>query len=217
MTVTNTNQVHQCHMVMWHWVHVLLDYQGSINQCTKFEFGVWDNHNSDVIMSILNHPWLDSLLNHLFRRRSKKTSKLRVTGLCAGNSLVSGEFPAQGSSNAESVSIWWCHYGSPESGDVIKGCENDRQKLYPEMKMSSFWQNFHHWLHWKLSIEMINLLLHNRHLIAYEASTCEENCVLTHWTWLMHISVSNLTIIGSDDGLSPGRRQAIIWTNAGCC
>ena len=31
----------------------------------------------------------------------------------------------------------------------------------------------------------------------------------------MHIYVSNLTIIGSDNGLSPGRRQAIIWTNAG--
>ena len=31
----------------------------------------------------------------------------------------------------------------------------------------------------------------------------------------MHIYVGNLTIIGSDNGLSPGRRQAIIWTNAG--
>ena len=31
----------------------------------------------------------------------------------------------------------------------------------------------------------------------------------------MHICVDNLTIIGSDHGLSPGRRQAIIWTNAG--
>ena len=31
----------------------------------------------------------------------------------------------------------------------------------------------------------------------------------------MHICVSKLTIIGSDNGLSPGRRQAIIWTNAG--
>ena len=31
----------------------------------------------------------------------------------------------------------------------------------------------------------------------------------------MHISVNELTIIGSDNGLSPGRRQAIIWTNAG--
>ena len=31
----------------------------------------------------------------------------------------------------------------------------------------------------------------------------------------MHICMGNLTIIGSDNGLSPGRRQAIIWTNAG--
>ena len=39
--------------------------------------------------------------------------------------------------------------------------------------------------------------------------------VLTHWGRVMHICVSELTIIGSDNGLSPGRRQAIIWTNAG--
>ena len=38
---------------------------------------------------------------------------------------------------------------------------------------------------------------------------------LTHWGRVMHICVSKLTIIGSDNGLSPGRRQAIIWTNAG--
>ena len=38
---------------------------------------------------------------------------------------------------------------------------------------------------------------------------------LTHWGWETHICVSNLTIIGSDNGLSPGRRQAIILTNAG--
>ena len=37
---------------------------------------------------------------------------------------------------------------------------------------------------------------------------------LTHWDWVMHICVSKLTIIGSDNGLSPGWRQAIIWTNA---
>ena len=39
----------------------------------------------------------------------KKTSKLHVTGLCAGNSPVTGEFPTQKASNAESVSIWWRH------------------------------------------------------------------------------------------------------------
>ena len=39
--------------------------------------------------------------------------------------------------------------------------------------------------------------------------------VLTHWGRVTDICVSKLTIIGSDNGLSPGRRQAIIWTNAG--
>ena len=38
---------------------------------------------------------------------------------------------------------------------------------------------------------------------------------LTHWGRVTHICVSKLTIIGSDNGLSPVRRQAIIWTNAG--
>ena len=39
-----------------------------------------------------------------------KKSKLRVTGLCAGNSPVTGEFPAQRASNVENVSIWWRHH-----------------------------------------------------------------------------------------------------------
>ena len=38
---------------------------------------------------------------------------------------------------------------------------------------------------------------------------------LTHWGRVTHICVSKLTIIGSDAGLSPDRRQAIIWTNTG--
>ena len=41
------------------------------------------------------------------------------------------------------------------------------------------------------------------------------NVYLTHWCRVTHICVSELTIIGSDNGLSLGRRQAIIWTNAG--
>ena len=39
--------------------------------------------------------------------------------------------------------------------------------------------------------------------------------ILTHWGRVTHICVSKITIIGSDNGLSPDRRQAIIWTNAG--
>ena len=39
--------------------------------------------------------------------------------------------------------------------------------------------------------------------------------ILTHWGRVTHICVGKLTIIGSDNGLSPGRHQAIIWTNTG--
>ena len=41
------------------------------------------------------------------------------------------------------------------------------------------------------------------------------NVTLTHWGRVTHICVGNLTIIGSDNGLSPDRRQAITWTNVG--
>ena len=63
---------------------------------------------------VSNHQPHDCLLNRLFRRRSKKTSKLRVTGLCAGNSPGTGEFPAQRASNAEKVSISWRNHAHNE-------------------------------------------------------------------------------------------------------
>ena len=52
--------------------------------------------------SVSNHQPHDCLLNRLLHR-SKKTSKLRVTGLCAGNSPGTSEFPAQRASNTENV------------------------------------------------------------------------------------------------------------------
>ena len=45
--------------------------------------------------------------------------------------------------------------------------------------------------------------------------TAGNDNLLTHWGRVTHICVSKPTIIGSDNGLSPGRRQAIIWTNDG--
>ena len=65
--------------------------------------------------SVSNHQPHDCLLNRLFRRRSKKTSKLCVTGLCVGNSPGTGEFPAKMASNAENVSIWWRHHADTGS------------------------------------------------------------------------------------------------------
>ena len=73
---------------------------------------LWRHSGRD---GVSNHQPHDCLLNRLFRRRSKKTSKLRVTGLCADNSPVTGEFPAQMASNAENVSIWWRHHAAPYS------------------------------------------------------------------------------------------------------
>ena len=67
----------------------------------------WRHNEPDCVSN--NQPH-DCLLNRLFRRRSKKTSKLRFTGLCAGNSPRTGEFPAQRASNTENVSIWWRHH-----------------------------------------------------------------------------------------------------------
>ena len=58
---------------------------------------------------VSNHQPHDCLLNRLVSRRSKKTSKLRDTGLCEGNSPRTEEFPAQMASNAKNVSIWWPH------------------------------------------------------------------------------------------------------------
>ena len=66
-------------------------------------------HNDHAGVS--NHQPPGCLLNRLFRRKSKKTSKLRVTGLCAGNSPGTGELPAQMASYEENVSIWWRHHG----------------------------------------------------------------------------------------------------------
>ena len=63
---------------------------------------LWCHNGHD---GVSNHQPPDCLLSRLFRRKSKKISKLRVTGLCEGNSTVTGEFPAQRASNAENVSF----------------------------------------------------------------------------------------------------------------
>ena len=62
----------------------------------------WRHNESD---GGSNHWRLDCLLNRVFRRRSKKISKYRATGHCEGNSPVTGEFPAHGTSNASNISI----------------------------------------------------------------------------------------------------------------
>ena len=75
--------------------------------------------------------------------------------------------------------------------------------------LSSFFKLFH----WHSENDMISPVL-MKQTWRIEVKWSHES-TLTHWGWVTHICISKLTIIGSDNGLSPGRRQAIIWTNAG--
>ena len=93
--------------------------------------------------SVSNHQPHDCLLNRLFRRRSKKTLKLRVTGLCAGNSPVTGEFPAQMASNAENISIWWRH---PDD-DATHNNHRHLPKLRGICRVNSLWPSDAIWRH----------------------------------------------------------------------
>ena len=60
-------------------------------------------YSTDTLILGLSHK-------RLFKAQIKEISKFCVTGLCEGNSPVTGEFPAQRASNAENVSIWWRHH-----------------------------------------------------------------------------------------------------------
>ena len=98
-----------------------IHFYGQISQDTYIRVATvretlqWPHNGRD---SVSNHQPRECLLSCLIRRRSKKTSKLRVTGLCEGNSPGTGEFPSQKASNAENVSIWWRHHESQGSSSL---------------------------------------------------------------------------------------------------
>ena len=101
----------------------------------------WRHNGRD---GVPNHQPYDYLLNHLFRGRSKKTSKLRVTGLCEGNSPVTREFPAQRASNAENISIWWRHHAveiRARRSDCILYGSNSHSALSPVWLQAITWTN----------------------------------------------------------------------------
>ena len=94
------NDIHQCLLKKI----AVTAFVTALQWCHNERSGIW------------NHQPHDCLLNHLFKCRSKKTSKLCVTGLCAGNSLVIGQFSAKRARNTENVSIWLCHHGVQING-----------------------------------------------------------------------------------------------------
>ena len=87
---------------------------------------------------------------------SKKTSKLCVTGLCEGNSPVTGEFPAQRAGKAGNVSIWWRHRALPISLAPLKQpwemqvnqsqtLTRNRQEIYNKQNTTSLWYTLWIW------------------------------------------------------------------------
>ena len=78
-------------------------------------------HYNDVIMSTMASQITSLMVFYSIvysGADQRKKSKLRVTGLCAGNLPGTGEFPAQRASNTENVFIWWRHHVNPFYGLV---------------------------------------------------------------------------------------------------
>ena len=97
--------------------------------CTCHNTLQWRHNEHDCVS---NHQPRHCLLNRLFGCRSKKPSKLGVTGLCVGNSPGTGEFPAQKASNAENISIWWRHHELGFHGiyKIVSWTDNDFQRVF---------------------------------------------------------------------------------------
>ena len=119
----------------------------------------WHHNRHD---NVSNHQPHDCLLNRLFIGRSKKTSKLRVAGLCMGNSLGTGEFPAQMASNTENVSIWWRHHVSSYLCLVHIDCviRHLDKKIHPKFHMNNkFCLLARYQLHWLDTVFQVSCLL----------------------------------------------------------
>ena len=123
--VYHKTQAHGSHSVMFWFSMVPVSFANILQYyfiATKTVlYTTMTRHNGRC--SVSNHQPHDCLLNRLFRRRSKKTTELRVTGLCAGNSPGTGEFPAQMASYAENVSIRWRHHKFTSSQHQIRPCK----------------------------------------------------------------------------------------------
>ena len=117
--VDSNNQKHSC------LFYSLFGYQQrdmGVPHCWTFvwRIRVWlgppHTHYNDVIMGAIASQItsLTIVYSTVYSDADqRKTSKLRITGLCVGDSPGTGEFPAQMASNAESISIWWRHHAEP--------------------------------------------------------------------------------------------------------
>ena len=68
--------------------------------------------------SVSNKKHIDCLLSRLFRRTSKKASKLRATNLCEWNPPMTGRLLSWRASDVENASNWWCYYAKIEHRQI---------------------------------------------------------------------------------------------------
>ena len=140
------------------------------------------------------------LFKHSFRLTTKRTML----------SLSGDGFPPQRANTVKSVSKSWrnngCKNASPIGSIMITAWFSDCLVACQTVS--------HHISHITLELFSVGRVVQIcEHDWQHEYFVLENG--LTHWGRVTHICVGKLTIIGSDNGLSPGRRQAIIWTNAG--
>ena len=143
----------------------------------------WRHNGPD---SVSNHQPHHCLLNRFFGRRSKKTSQLCVTGLCAGNSPGTGEFPAQKAGNAENVSIWWRHHVFSQ------------RAMYTD-SVSMLWR--HHAPNVALII-ISSLLFNAVWSYAYQQNNiCKQKTTLLCYQWFMANSLKKKMDVSCNSGL----------------
>ena len=160
----------------------------------------WRHNGRD---SVSNHQPHDCLLNRLFRRRSKKTSKLRVTGLCAGNSPGTGEFPANMASHVDfffhlMTSSWCQRTGSTRlQWKFIRKADNavwGVMNVIPSINLPvSNWHlntvQRHYQIYWELATHAVKQMTsHEVETFSALLTICEGNTLVIdlgrHWSWL---------------------------------
>ena len=100
---------------------------------------------------------------------------------------------------------WWCQ--------DIHRCSDDEWDS--RINAMTSWRGNPLLHHWPFVRSFEFGLSYFQNMRAWQLQRKTTADLLTHWGRVTHICVSKFTIIGSDTGLSPSRRQAIFWTNAG--
>ena len=139
---------------MWLLINCVLIKGASAAFC---EDSLQWRHNERA--GISNHQPHDCYSIVYSRRRSRKTSKLRVTDLCAGNLPVTSEFPTQRASNAVNGSIWWRHYVAWLQRDT--GTLQWPYRYYIDNKHKLGMANVYEFASWRMCVVYIPLWINN--------------------------------------------------------